>query len=129
MEFDRLVEEEQLLEWALVHGLHRYGTPRSRVETSLSKGLNVLLEIDVQGALQVRKSFPGSVLIFITPPSLQELESRMDKRGTESLDEKHRRLETAQIELAEAKSFDFQVINNRVEDCAKEVVDLSKSNK
>jgi len=127
-EFSRMQRSTELLEWATVHGQHRYGTPRLPVEKALANGKNVLLEIDVQGAFQVKKSFPDALLIFVKPPSYEELEARMDKRGTESPEDKLRRLETASSELSEASSFDFQVVNDEVARCAQEVVDLVKSN-
>jgi guanylate kinase len=126
-EFSEMAESNALLEWATVHGAHRYGTPRLPVLTSLESGENVLLEIDVQGAFQVKRSFPNAVLVFVNPPSFEELEARMDKRGTESLEDKLRRLETAKTELSQSESFDFQVINDEVARCAQEVVDLVKS--
>jgi guanylate kinase len=127
-EFSRLIESAELLEWATVHGRHRYGTPRLPVEKALAKGRNVVLEIDVQGAFQVKKAFPAAVLVFVNPPSFQELEARMNKRGTETPEDKRLRLETAKSELLQAESFDFQVINDEVARCAQEVVDLVKSN-
>jgi guanylate kinase len=127
-EFSRMQRSTELLEWATVHGQHRYGTPRLPVEKALANGKNVLLEIDVQGAFQVKKSFPEALLVFVNPPSYEELEARMDKRGTESPEDKLRRLETASSELSEASSFDFQVVNDEVARCAQEVVDLVKSN-
>jgi guanylate kinase len=126
-EFAEMVAAGQMLEWATVHGKHSYGTPRAAVDKALEKGLNVLLEIDVQGAFQVREAFPGSVLVFVKPPSFQELRNRLDARGTESEKEKEIRLETAEVELAQAESFDFVVINDEVARCAQEVVDLSQS--
>ena len=126
-EFTRMVESDELLEWATVHGAHRYGTPRLAVLKSLEAGENVLLEIDVQGAFQVKRSFPNAVLVFVNPPSFEELESRMDNRGTETLEDKLRRLETAKTELSQSHLFDFQVINDEVARCALEVVDLVKS--
>jgi guanylate kinase len=127
-EFSRLIESDELLEWATVHGKHRYGTPRLPVENALAKGRNVVLEIDVQGAFQVKKAFPAALLVFVNPPSFQELEARMNKRGTETPEDKLLRLETAQSELLQAEFFDFQVINDEVARCAQEVVDLVKSN-
>jgi guanylate kinase len=127
-EFSRLIESDELLEWATVHGKHRYGTPRLPVENALAKGRNVVLEIDVQGAFLVKKAFPAALLVFVNPPSFQELEARMNKRGTETPEDKLLRLETAQSELLQAESFDFQVINDEVARCAQEVVDLVKSN-
>jgi guanylate kinase len=107
-EFSKLIESAQLLEWATVHGQHRYGTPRLPVEKALAEGKNVVLEIDVQGAFQVKQA--------------------LNKRGTESPEDKRLRLETAKSELLQAESFDFQVINDEVARCAQEVVDLVKSN-
>jgi guanylate kinase len=98
------------------------------VEQALAEGKNVVLEIDVQGAFQVKKTFPGVLLVFVNPPSFEELEARMHKRGTESPEDKLRRLETAKSELSQAHSFDFQVVNDEVARCAQEVVDLVKSN-
>jgi guanylate kinase len=127
-EFSRMLAANELLEWATVHQQSRYGTPRSQVERSLASGKHVLLEIDVQGAFQVKKSFPSAILIFVNPPSFQELENRMESRGTESPNERLRRLETAKSELSQADLFDFQVINDEVARCAREVVELVKSN-
>jgi guanylate kinase len=123
-----MIADNELLEWATVHGQSRYGTPRLAVEKALAASKNVLLEIDVQGAFQVKKSFPNAVLVFVNPPSFQDLESRMEKRGTESPQERLRRLETARSELLQAELFDFQVVNDDVARCAQEVVDLVKSN-
>ena len=127
-EFSKLIESAQLLEWATVHGQHRYGTPRLPVEKALAEGKNVVLEIDVQGAFQVKQAFPAALLVFVNPPSFEELEARLNKRGTESPEDKRLRLETAKSELLQAESFDFQVINDEVARCAQEVVDLVKSN-
>jgi guanylate kinase len=127
-EFSRLIESAELLEWATVHGQHRYGTPRLPVEKALAQGKNVVLEIDVQGAFQVKRAFPAALLVFVNPPSFEELEARMNKRGTETPEDKSLRLETAKSELLEAESFDFQVTNDEVARCAQEVVDLVKSN-
>jgi guanylate kinase len=126
-EFVARVAEGQMLEWATVHGKHRYGTPRAAVEEFLAQGRSVLLEIDIQGAFQVRESFPEAILVFVEPPSFEELRNRLDKRGTESEKDKQIRLETARVELDSAKLFDFVVINDEVARCAQEVVDLTKS--
>lgn len=127
-EFSRMQQSNELLEWATVHGQHRYGTPRLPVEKALAEGKNVVLEIDVQGAFQVKNTFPDALLVFVNPPSFDELEVRMNKRGTESPEDKLRRLETAKSELSQADSFDYQVLNDEVARCAQEVVDLVKSN-
>lgn len=126
-EFMQRVDDGLMLEWATVHGVNYYGTPREQVERSMAKGLNVILEIDVQGAFQVKESFPEAILIFVKPPSFEELRARLDKRGTESEEDKHIRLETAKSELEKASKFDFSVINDEVARCAKEVVELVQS--
>jgi len=123
-EFKSRVASGQMLEWATVHGKHSYGTPRSPVEQGLANGFNVILEIDVQGAFQVRRSFPDALLVFVKPPSFEELRARLDKRGTESEEDKIIRLETAKTELDQATQFDFSVVNDEVARCAQEVVDL-----
>jgi guanylate kinase len=127
-EFSRMISADELLEWATVHGTNRYGTLRSQVQRALKSGRNVLLEIDVQGALQVKKSFPSAILVFVNPPGFEVLESRMAIRGTENTEERLRRLETAKSELMQAHLFDFQVVNDQVARCATEVIDLVKSN-
>ena len=126
-EFKSRVASGQMLEWATVHGKHSYGTPRSPVEQGLANGFNVILEIDVQGAFQVRRSFPDALLVFVKPPSFEELRARLDKRGTESEEDKRIRLETAKTELDQATQFDFSVVNDEVARCAQEVVDLVQS--
>jgi guanylate kinase len=126
--FSEMISSNELLEWATVHGQNRYGTPRSSVEKSIAAGRNVVLEIDVQGAFQVKKAFPEAILIFVRPPSFAELEVRLEKRGTEGPNDRSRRLETAKFELEQANSFDFQVVNDEVARCAQEVVELVKSN-
>ena len=123
-EFKQRVDSGMMLEWATVHGTNSYGTPRQPVEIALSQGLNVILEIDVQGAFQVKKAFPEAILVFVNPPSFEELRARLDKRGTESEEDKQIRLETAKSELAQAGEFDYLVINDEVARCAQEVVDL-----
>jgi guanylate kinase len=126
-QFNNRAETGQMLEWATVHGKHSYGTPRGPVEEGLASGLNVILEIDVQGAFQVKENFPEALLVFVKPPSFEELRARLDKRGTESEEDKRIRLETARTELDQAHQFDFSVINDEVARCAQEVVDLAQT--
>ena len=123
-QFKIRADSGQMLEWATVHGRHSYGTPREPVEQGLANGYNVILEIDVQGAFQVRESFPEALLVFVKPPSFEELRARLDKRGTESEQDKQIRLETARTELDQASEFDYSVVNDEVARCAQEVVDL-----
>ncbi len=123
-EFDRMVADDEFLEWATVHNLSRYGTPRPPVEATLASGRSVLLEIDLQGARQVKRAMPEAVLVFLLPPSWDELVRRLIGRGTETAAEQARRLETAKVELAAQDEFDVHVVNDDVERAAQEVVDL-----
>ena len=122
--FDELVESGAFLEWATVHQKHRYGTLRSTVEEALAEGQSVLLEIDLQGARQVRQTMPEAQFVFLAPPTWDDLVSRLIGRGTESEDEQQRRLETAKMELAAESEFDVTVTNDDVERAAAELVKL-----
>lgn len=122
--FDELIADDELLEWATVHNTYRYGTPRKPVDAALAEGKDVLLEIDLQGARQVRKHMPSAQLIFLAPPSWDELVRRLIGRGTESSEEQQRRLRTAKVELAAESEFDAVVINDNVARAAQEVVHL-----
>ncbi len=123
-EFDRLVADGEMLEWAVVHNAFRYGTPRGPVDEALASGRSVLLEIDLQGARQVRAAMPSAVLVFLLPPTWDELVRRLIGRGTESSAEQQRRLATARVELAAQEEFDHRVVNDDVRRAAGEVVDL-----
>ena len=123
-EFDRLVAEDQMLEWAVVHGRHRYGTPRGAVEEMLASGRPALLEIDLQGARQVRTTMPEALFVFLKPPSWEELVSRLVGRGTESAEERTARLETALVELAAETEFDVTVVNSEIQRAGEELVAL-----
>ncbi|TFC83636.1 guanylate kinase [Cryobacterium sp. TmT2-59] len=123
-EFDRMVDAGELLEWATVHNAYRYGTPRGPVDEALSHGDSVLLEIDIQGARAVRRAMPEARLVFLLPPTWEELVRRLIGRDTESGAEQTRRLETAKLELAAQGEFDFRVVNHDVAEAAREVVDL-----
>ncbi|CAM5319405.1 guanylate kinase [Leifsonia shinshuensis] len=125
-EFDRMIENDELLEYATVHNAYRYGTPRGPIEAALEQGRSVLLEIDLQGARQVRESMPEARLIFLLPPTWDELVRRLIGRGTEEAAEQQRRLETAKVELAAQDEFDYRVVNHTVAEAAREVVDLMK---
>lgn len=122
--FDQLLADDGLLEWALVHGTHRYGTPRQGVVDALAAGHPTILEIDLQGARQVRRSMPEARQIFIAPPSWDELVRRLRGRGTEDEAEMARRLQTAKAELAAASEFDQVVPNVTVEQTVAELVRL-----
>jgi guanylate kinase len=122
-QFQRLVETEQLLEWAEFAG-HLYGTPRAPVEERLRQGLPALLKIDLQGARQVRKAMSDALLVFLAPPSVEELHRRLTGRGTEDPQTVRLRLEHADEELAAESEFDVTVVNDSVERAADELLGL-----
>jgi guanylate kinase len=122
-EYDRMVAASELLEHATFAG-NCYGTPRQPVERRLAAGLPALLEIELQGARQVREAMPEAQFVFLAPPSWEELVRRLVGRGTEDEDTIRQRLEAAQVELAAEKEFDTVVVNDRVEHAAKELVAL-----
>lgn len=126
-EFDALIADGQMLEYAVVHGSHRYGTPKAPVEAALADGKNVLLEIDIQGARQVKQALPEAITVFLAPPSWDELVRRLEGRGTENAEQQARRLETAREELAAQGEFDHILVNDEVAKCATQVVELLKS--
>ncbi|NYD99152.1 guanylate kinase [Kineosphaera limosa] len=126
-EFTERVAAGDFLEWAQVHGRARYGTLRSPVEKALRKGHSVLLEIDLQGARQVRETMPEALFVFLAPPSWEELERRLVGRGTETAEERATRLATARVELAAAQEFDRVIVNDDVQRAAEELVSLTGS--
>jgi guanylate kinase len=123
-EFDRMVADKELLEWAVVHGKERYGTPRRPVEEALAAGRVALLEIDLQGARQVHEAMPDALMVFLAPPTWDELVRRLVGRGTESAEERERRLATARLELAAEAEFDGTIVNTQIHDAAEELVAL-----
>ncbi|HSU01439.1 MAG TPA: guanylate kinase [Nocardioides sp.] len=123
-EFDAMVERGELLEWAVVHKAARYGTPRGPVDVALASGKPAMLEIDLQGARQVRASMPEALFVFLKPPSWDELVRRLVGRGTESEAERERRLETARAELAAESEFDVTIVNHEVHAAAEQLVAL-----
>ena len=125
--FDRMIEAGELLEWAVVHGVHRYGTPRRPVEAALATGRPALLEIDLQGARQVRERMPEARFVFLAPPSWEELVRRLVGRGTEDDAEREQRLETAREELAAEAEFDVTVVNRQIHAAGEELVELMRS--
>ncbi len=122
--FDDLEATGGLLESAVVHGRARYGTPRAAVEEQLAAGRSALLEIDLQGARQVRSAMPDALMCFLAPPSWEELTRRLVGRGTESEAERERRLETARVELAAEPEFDVTIVNTDVGTACEELVQL-----
>ena len=123
-QFDAAIAAGQMLEYAVVHGQNKYGTPRLPVEQALANDQLMILEIDIQGARQVKKAMPEASLVFIAPPSWDELVRRLTVRGTETPEEQATRLQTAKEELAAQSEFDHVVINDDVAECARQVVDL-----
>jgi guanylate kinase len=113
-EFDAMVLGDAFLEWAHVHG-HRYGTSKKAIEDRIAMGADVILEIDFQGALQIKKIFANAVLIFVLPPSWEELRSRLERRGEDSAEVIELRLSNAALELVQAREFDFVIINELFE--------------
>ncbi|MFN8081824.1 MAG: guanylate kinase [Kineosporiaceae bacterium] len=122
-EFTRMIEANELLEWAVVHGRYRYGTPRRPVQQVLAGGRPALLEIDLQGARQVRERMPEAFFVFLAPPSWDELVRRLVGRGTEDAAERERRLATAREELAAESEFDLTIVNHDVHQAADQLVE------
>jgi guanylate kinase len=122
-DFDRMVADGELLEWAAFAG-HRYGTPREPVARHLAAGVPALLEIDIEGARQVRQAVPDALLVFLAPPSWDELVRRLSGRGTEPPEVIARRLELAAEEIEAGKEFDITLVNTSVEDVCGQLVTL-----
>lgn len=123
-EFDRLIASDGLLEWASVHGSARYGTPSEPVQQALDAGRRVILEIELQGARQVRRRLPGARYVFLTAPDRETLVGRLRHRGTETEEQVRRRLQTAEDELAAAGEFDHVVVNDDLGQTVAELVEL-----
>ena len=124
-EFEQNIESGEMLEWAEFAG-NMYGTPASPVEAKLDDGVHVLLEIELQGARQIRSRFPEAKLVFLKPPSWEVLVSRLTGRGTESEEVIARRLEVAKIELAAEAEFDYSLTNHDVERTAADLLDFAR---
>ena len=123
-EFSRMVKADEFLEWAEFAG-NRYGTPQESVEQALLLGKNVLLEIEIEGAKQVKAHLPQSVLVFLEPPTWEELVARLEGRGTDSPERRAERLKLAQEELAVASFFDVVLINDQVETVVEKLIELA----
>lgn len=126
-QFDQNIADGKMLEYAVVHGTNKYGTLRQPVVDALAAGDQIILEIDLQGARQVKQAMPEANLVFIAPPSWDELVHRLTGRGTETAEEQARRLETAREELAAQAEFDHVVINDEVAECARRIVELMQA--
>ena len=126
-EFERRISANEFLEWAEFAGA-KYGTPAEAVNEKLKNGLNVILEIEIAGARQVRKAAPDAKLIFIAPPSWEELKNRLEGRGTDSDERRAERLALAQEEMAAQSEFDYILVNDRLERVIAELVSLAADN-
>ena len=123
-QFSTMIKNDEFLEWAEFAG-NRYGTPQDKVEQALLLGRNVLLEIEIAGAKQVKSHLPKSILVFLEPPSWEELVARLEGRGTDTPDRRAERLELAQAELAAVSFFDVVVINDQVEKVVQKLIELA----
>ena len=126
--FQNLLAEDGLLEWAEFCG-NFYGTPREKIEQRLNEGKDVVLEIEVQGAMKVRAAFPDAVLVFNLPPSFEELKNRLTGRQTEPPEVVEKRLNTAVGELSQAENYDYVIVNDNVEDAANAFLSILSSEK
>ena len=123
-EFQKMIDENEFLEWAEFAG-NRYGTPKTPVLNALREGRNVLLEIEIQGARQVKKAMPSAVMVFLQPPSMSDLEARIKGRGTDTPERIAARLALARSEMAASVEFDHILTNHRVEDVVTSLVSLA----
>ncbi|MBE7044868.1 MAG: guanylate kinase [Ruminococcaceae bacterium] len=121
--FQQMIDEDEVLEWA-VYNQNFYGTPKRAVEDMLAAGKNVLLEIEPQGALKVKEMLPETVLIFILPPSMQELKKRLDERGRETPEQVRERLDAAAWEMEQAAKYTEVVVNDDLEACIEAVIQI-----
>jgi guanylate kinase len=126
--FQKMIQEEKLLEWACVYD-HFYGTPLDKVQKKINAGIDVILEIDTQGAFQVRRLYPEAVLIFLLPPSLQELKRRITKRGSEKDEELKKRLLSACSEVRQAAKYDYIVVNDDINEAVENIKAIISSEK
>lgn len=113
-EFKKMIDDNQFIEWACFCDNY-YGTPKAAIEKHLDDGRDVILEIEIQGAMEVKKNYPESIFVFILPPSVDELKKRLKGRGTETLDVINLRIETAKKELGFAKEYDYLIVNDEID--------------
>ncbi len=122
-EFKRMADNGEMLEWACYSGNY-YGTIKEKVWEKLDSGLDVILEIEPQGALSVKERYPETVLIFIAPPSMEELRNRLVGRGRETPEQIEKRIEAAKWELEQSLKYNYIVVNDKVEECAERIIDI-----
>ncbi|MBE7016107.1 MAG: guanylate kinase [Ruminococcaceae bacterium] len=123
--FKSMIENGEMLEHAVYSGNY-YGTPKKAVEDMLSNGKNVILEIEAQGALKVKALMPEAIMIFLVPPSIEELRNRLKQRGRESIEEIERRIEAAKWEFSQSPKYNYVVVNNQLETCVSDVLNIIK---
>ncbi len=119
-EFKRMIKDDELLEWATFVNNY-YGTPKNYVFENLKAGKNIILEIELQGAMKVREQYPGAIMVFVVPPSIKELKNRLISRGTESMDVIMKRLHRAEEEMTYIKEYDYIVENADLDECIETV--------
>jgi guanylate kinase len=119
-QFKEMIKKDEFVEWAEVHG-DRYGTPARQILSTIDEGRHILLEIDVQGGFSIKKKFPEAILIFIIPPTFEELEKRLRERAMNSITEIKKRLQVAKKEIAAAKNYDYIVINDSLKHCIEQI--------
>ena len=122
-EFESMIQDGAFLEWATYNDNY-YGTPLAPVQETLKQGINVMLEIDVQGALQVKENFPSSICIFVAPPDMETLRTRLQGRATETEEEITKRVDAAQWEMQQQDKYDYVIVNQDLDDAVKEVKDI-----
>ncbi len=127
--FQQIIDEDGFIEWAKVYSGKYYGTPKKPVFDSLAAGKDVILEIDIQGAMQVKKKFPWAVFVFILPPSLKELRNRIIHRGTESAEAMSERLNCAETEIRSYCDYDYIVLNDKVKEAVSTIQAIIKAEK
>lgn len=125
-EFEKQIEKGNLLEYATYNNNY-YGTPKDKIEEKLNENINVISEIEVKGAKQIKKIYPEAILIFIAPPSVEELKNRLIGRGTETIDKINERLAIATEELKEATFYDYIIVNDDLQDATNKVINIIKN--
>jgi guanylate kinase len=127
-DFEKKIEQDEFAEWAVVHG-NLYGTPKKTLEEAINAGIDVILDIDVQGAIRIKEKYKEGVLIFIAPPNMEELRARLKKRNTESEEAIEQRLEEAKKELEWLPKYDYYIVNHRIKDTVSKVKAIIEAEK
>lgn len=128
-EFEKRIDDEEFLEYAVVHSNQYYGTPKNKIEEKLSKGIDVILVIDIQGALKIKEQIEEALFIFIVPPSMEELKKRLIERNTETKEKILERFKTAYNEINEIKKYNYVVVNDRVNNAVNKVKSIITAEK